>query len=282
MKKILALLLLLNGTFSMAQSSIIEYNYHDETYTFYKITKKGDTIKKKQPFSYKDIPVKVVVKDLNTFYYDVTFESQSFDETPINSEQNVETLMSGYSTGLSAFNDVVTEVKDNDIYQSLFKDGKFQGIAGITGAFGAADSGYEDELEQLENDALALKKMNDELVSSSIKVDELFDYMTLVDFTNLELNKLLYNPNISHAEMVKRADLLAKEVFYGSVELNSVIQSSSEKARLVNNYMNAYSSFRTSSETVKTSIGELNSRVKSEDIKSELAKYSAQIDQRNN
>jgi hypothetical protein len=282
MKKILALLLLLNGMFSMAQSSIIEYNYHDETYTFYKVTKKGDTIKKKQPFSYKDIPVKVVVKDLNTFYYDVTFESESFDETPINSEQNIETLMSGYSTSLSAFNDVVDEVKGNDIYQSLFKDGKFQGIAGITGAFGAADSGYEDELEQLEDDALVLKKMNDELVLSSIKVDELFDYLTLVEFTNLELQKLLYNPNISHAEMIKRADLLAKEVFFGTVELNSVIQSSSEKAKLVNNYLSAYSSFRASSEAVKTSINELNSKVKSEDIKSELMKFNSQIDQRNN
>jgi hypothetical protein len=282
MKKILALLILLNGMFSMAQSSIIEYNYHDETYTFYKITKKGDTIKKKQPFSYKDIPVKVVVKDLNTFYYDVTFESESFDETPINSEQNIETLMSGYSTGLSAFNDVVTEVKDNDIYQSLFKDGKFQGIAGITGAFGAAAAGYEDELDELEENTLALKKMNDDLVSSSIKVDELFDYLTLVEFTNLELQKLLYNPNISHAEMMKRADLLAKEVFMGNVELNSVIQASSEKSKLVNNYMVAYSNFRSNSDLVKASINELNTKVKSEDIKSELSKYSMQIDQRNN
>ena len=59
--------------FGFTQSTLIEFNYHDESYTFYKITKKGDTIKKKQPFSYRNVPVKVVVKDLNTYFYDVTF-----------------------------------------------------------------------------------------------------------------------------------------------------------------------------------------------------------------
>lgn len=280
MKKTILFLLLILSINSNAQSTLIEFNYHDETYNFYKITKKGDTIKKKQPFSYRNVPVKVVVKDLNTYQYNVTFDTKSFDETPVGSEMNVETLLAGYATGVGAFNDLIGEVKENDIYQSLFKDGKFQGLSGITGAFGMGAAEFQDELEMLEEDADRLKKLNDDLVSASFKVDELFDYMTLVDFTNQELLKLLYNPNITHAEMKQRAELLAKEVFNGSIELNTVIAQSTDKAKVINNYKTLYANYAANSESITASINDLNSKLKTESTKSELAGFNKVISDR--
>lgn len=280
MKKTILYFILILSVNSNAQSTLIEFNYHDETYNFYKITKKGDTIKKKQPYSYRNVPVKVVVKDLNTYQYNVTFDTRSFDETPVGSEMNVETLLAGYATGVGAFNDVIGEVKDNDIYQSLFKDGKFQGLAGITGAFGMGAAEFQDELEVLEEDADRLKKLNDDLVTASYKVDELFDYMTLVDFTNNELLKLLYNPNISHAEMKQRAELLAKEVFDGSIELNTVITHATDKAKVINNYKALYANFEANSESISSSIQDLNSRLKTDATKAELASFNKVISDR--
>lgn len=265
---------------SVAQSTLIEFNYHDETYNFYKITKKGDTIKKKQPFSYRNVPVKVVVKDLNTYQYNVTFDTQSFDEAPVGSEMNVETLLAGYATGVGAFNDLIGEVKENDIYQSLFKDGKFQGLSGITGAFGMGAAEFQDELELLEEDADRLKKINDDLVVASVKVDELFDYMTLVDFTNQELVKLLYNPNITHAEMKKRAELLAKEVFNGSIELNTVIAQSTDKAKVISNYRSLYANYASNSQSISSSINDLNTKLKTDATKNELSSFNKVITDR--
>lgn len=277
MKKLIPFFALIVSLNSVAQSTLIEFNYHDETYNFYKITKKGDTIKKKQPFSYRNVPVKVVVKDLNTYQYNVTFDTQSFDEAPVGSEMNVETLLAGYATGVGAFNDLIGEVKENDIYQSLFKDGKFQGLSGITGAFGMGAAEFQDELELLEEDADRLKKINDDLVVASVKVDELFDYMTLVEFTNQELVKLLYNPNITHAEMKKRAELLAKEVFNGSIELNTVIVQSTDKAKVISNYRSLYANYASNSQSISSSINDLNTKLKTDVTKAELASFNKVI-----
>jgi hypothetical protein len=280
MKKLIPFIVLIVSMNSVAQSTLIEFNYHDETYNFYKITKKGDTIKKKQPFSYRNVPVKVVVKDLNTYQYNVTFDTQSFDEAPVGSEMNVETLLAGYATGVGAFNDLIGEVKENDIYQSLFKDGKFQGLSGITGAFGMGAAEFQDELELLEEDADRLKKINDDLVVASVKVDELFDYMTLVDFTNQELVKLLYNPNITHAEMKKRAELLAKEVFNGSIELNTVIAQSTDKAKVISNYRSLYANYASNSQSISSSINDLNTKLKTDATKNELSSFNKVITDR--
>jgi hypothetical protein len=280
MKKTILYFILILSINSNAQSTLIEFNYHDESYNFYKITKRGDTIKKKQPFSYRNVPVKVVVKDLNTYQYNVTFDTRSFDETPVGSEMNVETLLSGYATGMGAFNDLIGEVKGNDIYQSLFKDGKFQGLSGISSALGMGAAEFQEELEVLEEDAERLKKINDDLVSASYKVDELFDYMTLVDFTNQEMIKLLYNPNITHAEMKKRAELLAKEVFDGTIELNTVIAQSTEKSRIINNYKTLYTNYEANSEAITAAVNELNAKLKSESTKTELAGFNKVVAER--
>jgi hypothetical protein len=280
MKKTILYFILILSINSNAQSTLIEFNYHDESYNFYKITKRGDTIKKKQPFSYCNVPVKVVVKDLNTYQYNVTFDTRSFDETPVGSEMNVETLLSGYATGMGAFNDLIGEVKGNDIYQSLFKDGKFQGLSGISSALGMGAAEFQEELEVLEEDAERLKKINDDLVSASYKVDELFDYMTLVDFTNQEMIKLLYNPNITHAEMKKRAELLAKEVFDGTIELNTVIAQSTEKSKIINNYKTLYTTYEANSEAITAAVNELNAKLKSESTKTELAGFNKVVAER--
>jgi hypothetical protein len=104
--------------------------------------------------------------------------------------------------------------------------------------------------------------------------------MTLVDFTNQELQKLLYNPNITHAEMKQRAEMLAKEVFNGSVDLNKVIMQSTEKAKVINNYKSLYASYASNSESITSSINELNTKLKTESTKSELAGFNKVISDR--
>ena len=92
MRIILTSIILTISLFSFSQSTLIEYNYQTETYSFYKITRKGDTVTLKKPYAVKGIPTKVVVKDLNTFYYDVAFKSEHFQNTPVNGDESVETL----------------------------------------------------------------------------------------------------------------------------------------------------------------------------------------------
>jgi hypothetical protein len=255
--------------FGFTQSTLIEFNYHDESYTFYKITKKGDTIKKKQPFSYRNVPVKVVVKDLNTYFYDVTFATSSYDEVPVGSEQNVETLLSGYSTGLNAFNDLIGEVKENDIYQSVFPNGKFAGLSGIMGAFGAGEDEAAAELRKYETELDELTKKSDELYSefrklkeSSNKVENLFDYMTLCEFTKAELNKLLYDPNLTHNQMVERANMLVKEVIGEDPNLSTIIETSKVRFKAVNEFNERHSDYVSHNESIMSSIDGLSGKLK--------------------
>ena len=265
---------------AFSQSTLIEFNYHDETYTFYKITKKGDTIKKKQPFSYRNVPVKVVVKDLNTYFYDVTFATESYDEVPVGSEQNVQTLLSGYSTGLSAFNDLIGEVKDNDIYQSVFPNGQFAGLGGLMNAFGAGEDEsaaelrkYQSDLDELEKEAEELNSEYRKLKETSTKVENLFDYLTLCDFTKAELEKLLYDPNITHKQMIDRANLLVKEVMGENPDLSAIIEVSKQRFKVVDEFRERYSDYISHNESVRNSINGLSSRLRTS-AKDKLTAYS--------
>lgn len=284
MKHLYAILILFSFNELNAQSTLIEFNYQDETYKFFKITKKGDTIQTKRPYSFNGVPVKVVVKDLNTFCYDVTFKVKSFDEKPINSEQNVETLVSGYNTSLNSFNDLVGEVKENDIYQSLFENGKFQGIAGLKNAFGMAPDEFEKEYDILEGQSEILDEANSEMVKASKKIDAILDYIQLAEFTNQELLKLMNNPNLKEADLKKRAEALAMKVLDNSVELDQVIAiagaKSSELEKQVGEYMTAYSKFENNAEILKYSINTLQTRVKSDEFRLSVNNLSKNVDNR--
>ncbi len=65
MRTILITIFLAASWASFSQSTLIEYNYQTETYKFFKITRKGDTVQIKKPYAIKGIPSKVIVKDLN-------------------------------------------------------------------------------------------------------------------------------------------------------------------------------------------------------------------------
>jgi len=267
MKGLTLVLFGLIGFKAISQSTLIEFNYHDETYTFYKITKKGDTIKKKQPFSYRNVPVKVVVKDLNTYFYDVTFATESYDEVPVGSEQNVQTLLSGYSTGLSAFNDLIGEVKENDIYQSVFPNGQFAGLGGLMEIFGAAEDEtaaelrkHQLEIDELTEESQKLANEYEKLERSSKRVEDLFDYVILCDFTQAELQKLMYDPNLTHKQMMDRANLLVKEVIGDNPDLAMVIEKSKESFKVVNDLRDDYSNYVVHNETLRNSISSLTAQ----------------------
>jgi hypothetical protein len=280
MKNLITIIALATSLQLGAQSTLIEFDYQTEQYTFYKVKKNGNRVQKKQPYSYRNIPVTIVIKDLNTNHYSVTFESKSFDEIPIGSEDNVETLLASYTSGMGAFNQLIGEVKENDIYNSLFKDGKFQGLDNLVKAYGAGADEADTYLEKIEDYSKDLKKSNDELVSASEEVDKLVDYMTLLDFTNEELAKLMHNPHLSHAEIKNRAEVLTKEVFEGPIELSNVISKSSEKAKVINRYNTAYSNFQAGNEALKYTMDAVKPKLKSDDTRFELDSYSRKVDQR--
>jgi hypothetical protein len=279
MKNLITLVALATVLNLNAQSTLIEFDYQTEQYTFYKVKKNGKRVQKKQPYSYRNIPVTLVVKDLNTNHYSVTFESKSFDEVPIGSEDNVEKLLGSYTGGMSAFNQLIGEVKENDIYNSLFKDGKFQGLDNLV-KFGAGADEADNYLVKIEDFSKDLKKSNDELVTASEEVDKLVDFMTLLEFTNEELTKLMHNPHLSHVEIKNRAELLTKEVFEGPIELSTVISKSSEKAKVVSRYNSAYSNFQAGNEALKYTMDAVKPKLKSDDTRFELESYSRKVDQR--
>ena len=151
MKNLITLVALAISLHLGAQSTLIEFDFQTEQYTFYKVKKNGKRVQKKHPYSYRNIPVTLVVKDLNTNHYSVTFESKSFDEIPIGSEDNVETLLANYAGSMGSFNQLIGVVKENDIYSSLFKDGKFQGLDNLAKAFGAGADEADTYLEKIED-----------------------------------------------------------------------------------------------------------------------------------
>ncbi len=52
MKNLILLVTIFLTSEIFAQSTLIEYNFHDETYVFYKITRNGKKVETKKPFGY--------------------------------------------------------------------------------------------------------------------------------------------------------------------------------------------------------------------------------------
>lgn len=285
MKNLLAVLAVVLTQLAFSQSTLIVYNYHNETYKFYKLTRNGDTIQTKRPYSYKGIPVKVIVKDLNTFCYEVTFTSQSFEEKPLNSEQNIETLISSY--GGSGFRSMGTETKDDepeDEYNSLHDEGNFEGVGDTKNAFGMGPDEFEKEYEILETQTEILDNANNDMIKASKKIESIMDFIQLTEFTNQELLKLRTNPNLTEAELKRRATELSLRVFENKVELDQVIAvaaaKSNELERHVGDYLTAYRTFENQTELMKTSIGTLESKVKNDNFKSSVENLSKQVTSR--
>lgn len=242
MKKLIPLVVVLISSQLNAQSTLIEYDYQTEEYTFYKIDKKGKKTKTKRPFSYKGIPTKVVVKNMNTFYYDVAFKAESQTETPINGDQSVEMLAENFTTGYSAFSDMVGDVKSSDIYKTLFADGKFQGLAGIkelaTGTgYGAQE--FQDKWQGLEGKGRTLESTQKKITGTTKDLTSTFKNLLLMEFVEDQLIKLQTNKNISPVEMKKRADSLVK-IIIPQKSLNEVVDKSMSYASALSENYNDY------------------------------------------
>jgi hypothetical protein len=284
MKYFLVVITVILTKFVFSQSTLIVYNYHNETYSFYKLTKNGDTIQTKRPYSYKGIPVKVIVKDLNTFCYEVTFTSQSFEEKPLNSEQNIETLISSYGSGLKTMGTEVKSDEQEDDYNSLYEEGSFQGVTETKNVFGMGPDEFEKEYEILETQTEILDQANNNMIKASKKIESILDFIQLTEFTNKELIKLRSNPNLTEAEMKRRATELSSRVFENTVELNQVIAVASTKSneleRHVGDYITAYRAFENQTELIKNSIGTLETKVKNDNFKSSVDNLSKQVSSR--
>lgn len=221
---------------------MIVYNAQTENYSFYKITKKGDTIKTNKAYSYKGIPTKVIIEDLNTFYYDVRMNVESYDVKPINGDQGMEVLGDGFTKGVGAFNQLVDEVKDNDIYKSLFVDGKFQGIEGLKDAFGYAGTEVNKGLEYIGEQQEMLSSSQIQMKKISTKLQRNFESLLLTEFVNDQLVKIQMNDKISPDQMKLKADQLLGEVFVDELNLEAVIALSENSSNSLSNNHNEYRS----------------------------------------
>lgn len=261
MHAILTSILLTISTIAFSQSTLIEYNYQTETYTFYKITGKGDTVKLKKPYAIKGVPTKVVVKDLNTFYYDVAFKSEHFQNKPIGGDESVETLAENFTAGFGAFNDLIGEVKSNDIYTSLFVDGKFQGMAGLKSAFGMAETEFQSEMKRLETKGKLLEESQSDILKASNDLKSVFDKLLLAEFVNDQLVKLQMNRTITPSEMRSRAQKLIEKILIDDVSLEGVVHySQSSTDRLASGYSkfkNAYLMYTSLQSDLDDDISEL-------------------------
>lgn len=234
-------------TFSaFSQSTIIEYDFQTESYSYFKVTKKGDTVKIKKPFGYRDIPTKLVIRNFNSFYYDVNFEVNYREDKPIGGDQNVEMLAENFTQGAKAFGSLVGEVKQNDIYQSLWVDGEFQGLGGLKNAFGMAET-YQSEIDLYALRAEKLEEAQERISVSTEHLKETFESLLLTDFVDQQMDRLKYNKLISPDEMKSRSKDLAKKVFTSEPSLERVIQLSEGYSGDLNknykDFMNAYGTY---------------------------------------
>jgi len=208
-------------------------------------------VQTKRPFAYRDIPVKVVVEDVNTFYYNIGFNVESNRVEPIGGQGSMESLAENFTLGASAFNDLINEVKSNDIYKSLFVDGEFQGLEGLTNSFGmvnAADASraamleemFEKKMEQLSESQIAIKK-------ASKLMKGTFETLVLTEFVDHELLKLQLTKDISSESIKSKSSVLIHKLFEDGASLESVISNSDEIANdlIANytNYKNSYTSY---------------------------------------
>ncbi len=281
MKNLILLVTIFLTSEIFAQSTLIEYNFHDETYVFYKITRNGKKVETKKPFGYAGVPVKFVVKDMNTACYNVSFETQSYEQKPENSEANVQSLISGYTASTSGENQ---SDGGGSNFTALMTNGVFQPTTGHSGAFGMAAGEFEKEFEMLDAQSVLLDEANTEMVKSSKKIASIMDYIQIVEFTNRELLKLINNSNLKEADLKKRATDLTMKVLDNSTEMEQVLivsnSKTSELQKEIGEYIKAYNTFQYNAELLKHSISIANERVKNENFKMTSNNLSKQVEDR--
>lgn len=270
---------------SAQQSTLIEYDYQTEEYTFYKVIKKKDTVIKKQikkPYSYKGIPTKIVVKNLNTFYYDVAFKTEHKEVTPINGDENIETLSENFTSGYNAFTSMVGDVQGSDIYQSLFVDGEFQGLDGVMKIVkGMGASEFDQRMRQLEVMELQLEKtQSDVLLSSTENLKNIFDRIMLAEFVNNQLVKLQNNRDVSPVEMQARADELIKKIL-AKPSIESVISTSEADVKAIkkayNDYKNGFTLYSQQHNALVSSISDLRTELDDAGLESTVQIFEVEL-----
>lgn len=267
---------------SNAQSTLIEYDYQTEQYTFYKISKKGKKTQIKRPFSYEGIPTTVVVKNLNTFSYDVGFTTEHSTTTPISGDQDMESLTKSFGEGYSAFSGLVGEVKSSDIYGSLFADGKFQGLEGIKGllGLGMAASEFEDKLENLEEKGELLESTQSKIARANKELLSTFEQIQLIEFVNDQLIKLQQNRSISPEEMKTRADVLIRKLV-GEPSLENVITATNNQVNAIksgyNNYKNSFGLYSMQEKEIERHIEEFKAQVTEADYMMVIESFEMEL-----
>lgn len=270
---------------SAQESTLIEYDYQTEEYSFYKVIKKKDTVIKKQvkrPFSYKGVPTKVVVKNLNTFYYDVAFKAEHHTDTPVNGDESVETLSENFTAGYNAFSGMVSDVQGSDIYQSLFVDGEFQGLEGMKSMImGMGASEFDQKMQALETKELQLELTQTQvLLKSTEDLKSIFDKLMLAEFVNDQLVKLQMNKDISPVEMQTRAKELIDKVLTQAT-LESVISTSQQNVRDItksyNDYKNGFLLYDQQHRDMTRSIDELKGELEESGFKSVVQIFETEL-----
>ena len=234
-----AFLITCNTTFS--QSTLIKYDYQNETFVAYKIKKNGDTVKLKRAYAYKNIPVKVVVENVNTFAYNVQFEVESQAFEPIGGENDMNMLIENFTMGANAFGDLVGEVKSNDIYQALFIDGEFQGLGALT-KLGYTSTDISKAIKAVEDMAIALEETQEDIKKVSRNIKVTVEELVLTEFIDEQIHQLQMNTEVSPQEMKDRSKALIEKVMAGNVSLEGVISLSETNSTEL---MKKYFSFRT-------------------------------------
>lgn len=241
MKRVLSAFLVIASTTAFSQSTIIEYNFQTETYEYFKVDEEGNRKKIKSPYGYKKVPTKIVIKDFNTFNYDVNFEVESSMEEPIGGDQDMTTLKENFTKGASAFQDMIGEVKENDIYKKLWVDGKFQGLAALKGGSGFSESDFMDEIESMGKKVEIIEETLGRIDATVGKMRESFTEILLVEFINDQYKDLVGNYKLSAEEMRARSKELSNKVFGEEVNLERVIKLSDVFS---NNLNKSYTEFR--------------------------------------
>lgn len=280
-------------TSNAQKSTFIEYNCQNESYKFFKVKSNGDTVQVKKPFAYKDIPTTVVVKDVNTFYYTIGFEAEHTMNQPIGSDQSMEMLSENFTAGYNAFSDMIGEVKQSDIYGSLFTNGQFNGLDGIMSLAGGHGAGEAQELS-LQKDMLyskmdALEDEQDELYEEqsnlnrkSASMSTTFKDLIKIEFVNDQLYKLMNNRDVSPAEMKSRAEELILLVYNNSTPSIADVAQESETAvsslsNGYNDYMTNFRKYEAHHSVVLDSLNAVKSRLTYSQLISEVDKVISDL-----
>lgn len=254
MTKTTTLAILLLSLSSYAQKgTIIEYNYQSESYKFFKINQKGDTVQVKKPFAYKDIPTTVIINDLNTFYYDVNFETSHTMNEIIGSDQSMGMLSENFTAGYNAFSEMVGTVQESGVYNSLFTNGKFNGLDGIINVVSGNGAGESmemtaqkdmlyDKIDMVEKEQEALSSEQEALNQKSVDLSDVFKKLITIEFVNGQLDRLMLNKDISPSEMKARSkELIALIYNTDSPSISSVANNSEDAVAALNSGYNTYS-----------------------------------------